>query len=1121
MRPISLSPELSDLVRAFSLREQVTPFMTLLAAFELVLGRWSGQDDFAVGAPSANRGRTETQALIGYFINMVALRADLAGNPSVHGLLHRVRETCLDALEYQEIPLEVLIPALEQGRQRDASRSPLFQVMFVLQNNRVPQLGHLDLELSLFDTDHGTGTAKFDLALGFADTPEGFLGSVEFNTDLFETATIERFARHYKTLLEGLLADPDRRLSDLPLLAPEGDQEIADWSYRPAVVSQQGKVGGQALERGIHGLFEAQVRATPTALALIPGDARGGLSYSDLNAHANRLAHYLRVRGVGAEVPVGLAIDDPINRILGVLGVLKAGGAYVPLDPWLPGARLGEMLAISRARILVSDRREHARAFPTVATAIDLVTDATAIAAQTAEDPGVPVHAEQLAYIVFTSGSTGRPKGVLVPHCGLVAVAAAWEQEYDLRCPPLRHLQAAGFGFDVFAGEWIRALTTGGTLVMCPREVVLDPSALADFIRDKRIDSVELVPALADQLASHLGEQGGDLAGLRLLAVGSDTLRAELYYRLRRLLQPDGRLVNSYGLTEATIDSTYFEGPLDFAPGDGPVPIGRPMPGTRASVVDERGRPVPVGTVGELYVGGSGVARGYAADPRQTAERFVPDSGGPPGSRLYATGDRARWREGGVLELVGRRDGQVKIRGFRVELGEVEAALDSAPGVRETAVITRNDQAQGELLAAFIVGRDGHTVDLLAVRRFLRARLPRPMIPAQIRVVDSLPRTISGKVDRQILAEALTNEIATVDCAKRPRDEVEAELVAIWQDLLRVEAVGVDDDFFDLGGHSLLAVRLAARIQERFGRTVALSEILLDSTIEDLAARLRTPSASPENSLLIELSSTGRGRPLTLVHPVGGGVLCYRALSRRLGAAAPVLGIQAAGVDDDTEPQDNLERMASRYVEILRAKFPEGPYLLGGWSFGGVVAFEMARQLTQAGHAVSLVCLIDCAVPTPRQAPLTGNDEESLLAFAADLTRNAGRHPGWELARVLSLDPTSKANGTIDHELVRREIESEIGPDRLRRLHGVFRANRRALDSYSPGPYRGKIVLVEAGSSRPFFEPTRPDGWSELAIEGLNKYRVPGDHYTILEQPSVERLAEIVTREIQACRWTT
>ena len=898
---VVLSPELSDAVRALGRREGVTPFMTLLATFQLLLGRWSGQDDFAVGSPVANRTRPETERLIGYFVNMLAFRADLSGNPTVREFLSRVRDVAIEAFENQEIPLEILIPAL--GPQRDASRSPLFQVMFILQNNPLPADGPHDLALSPLDLDHGTGTSKFDLALGFEDTRSGFAGSVEYNTDLFEPSTIERLSHHYVRLLEILIADPERRLSELSLLSQSERQQVAAWSHAPS--SNPHWLDGQHRLQppGIHGRFEAQVRSTPNGLAVIADSER--LTYAELNERANRVAHHLRARGAGPEVRVGLILDGPLNRIVAVLAVLKAGGAYVPLDPSLPVARLEGMLDAARVSIVILDRGALGQAPRTLATLIDLDAEMSSIAGQSAEDPSVSVDGDNLAYVVFTSGTTGRPKGVMVSHRGLLAVAAAWEESYDLRRAPLRHLQAAGFAFDVFTGDWVRALTTGGTLVTCPRDVALDPRALAKLIDRERIECLELIPGVAEPLAAHLEQTGRGLAGLRLLAIGSDTLRGGLYSRLRRLVGTAGRVVNSYGLTEATIDSAYFEGPLEGSLEDGPVPIGRPLAGTRTYVLDERGEPVPVGLVGELYIGGPGVARGYVDNAGRTAERFVPDPYGEPGLRMYATGDRARWRDGGVLELLGRHDGQVKVRGFRVELAEVEAEIASCPGVREAAVIAQDDGTGGQRLIACTVAELGQNLRIDTIRRLLRDRLPRPMIPSRFEVVAALPRTPSGKVDRRTLLKSLPDDVTVAEGLVHPRDQVEKQLAEIWEELLQIRPIGVTDDFFDSGGHSLLAVRLAARIEERFGRSLALSDLLKGSTIEVLAARLREPVDARRASSLVDLGASGPGRPLVLVHPIGGGVLCYNTLARCFDGARDVLGLQAAGFrDGDGEARD-------------------------------------------------------------------------------------------------------------------------------------------------------------------------------------------------------------------------
>ncbi len=1083
-----LTAELSAAVRDAARREGVTPFMTLLAAFQLVLGRWSGQNDFAVGAPVANRNRPETERLIGYFVNMVALRVDLSGNPTVRELLARVREVALEAYENQEIPLEVLIAAL--GPRRDASRSPLFQVMFVLQNNSLPAVRPLELTFSPLDLAQGTGTSKFDLSLGFDDTPQGFIGSVEFNTDLFDAPTIERFAKQYVQTLEFLIAHPERSLSELSLLTDVERGQVAAWSQAPSEAAECVDIPCRHEPSAIHGAFEAQVLATPGALALVAGHER--LTYADLNVRANRLAHHLRAHGAGPEARVGISINDFLSQIVAVLGVLKAGAAYVPLETSLPRTRLHGMLDNAGVSFLIADGVALGRIPHSEARAIDLDAERANIASQSPENPSVRVHGENLAYVVFTSGSTGRPKGVMVSHRGLLAASAAWEQAYDLRRPPLRHLQAAGFAFDVFTGDWVRALTTGGTLVACPRPISLDPAALTDLIRRERIECLELVPALANALATHLERRSEDLGTVRLLAVGSDTLRGSLYRRLWRLMRPGGRVVNSYGLTEATIDSTYFGGlPNDLEAADGAVPIGRPLLGTRTYILDGVGEPVPVGVVGELYIGGSGVARGYVGDPRQTAERFVPDPNGGRGSRMYATGDRARWRPGGTIELLGRRDAQVKVRGFRVELAEVEAAISRAQGVREAAVITEQDEADSQRLVACVVAEAGQSIHVESIRLLLRETLPRPMIPSRFHVVDRLPRTHSGKVDRLELLQSMPDEIATDEAVVSPRDEIEKQLATIWEDLLQKRPIGVTDDFFDLGGHSLLAVRLAARIEEQFGRSLALSDLLLSSTIEELATQIREVVGSRVVSPLVNLGASGSGWPLYLVHPIGGGVICYSSLARGFDGARAVLGLQAAGYEGDEEPETDLVRMASRYVDVLRADRPGGPYILGGWSMGGIVAFEMAIQLAAAGHDAPLVILIDCSVPVPRNAPHSIGNLAAQAGFAADLARIEGGE-NWA-----------------------SRITGEIGEKRLRRLQDVYRANRLALDGYQPRAYSGRVILVQAEANLNNLESRSTDGWKALALGGISTHQLPGDHYTIMQRPTVLRLAEILAGEIE------
>jgi amino acid adenylation domain-containing protein len=670
-----------------------------------------------------------------------------------------------------------------------------------------------------------------------------------YNSDCFEDATISRMLGHFQILLAGMVAQPAARLSDLPLLtAAERQQILVDWNETQADYPQ---------ELCIHHLFEAQVEQTPEATALVFADQ--SLTYQELNRRANQLAHLLQSLGVGPESLVGICMERSLELMVSVLGVLKAGGAYVPLDPTHPPERLAFMLADTKAPLLLTQTALATTLPPSTAKIVCLDAEETVLTQQKATNPDSSVTTGNLVYVIYTSGSTGQSKGVLLNHSSLVNAYLAWETAYRLRSMPTVHLQMANFTFDVFSGDWVRALCSGGKLVLCPAELLLDAPQLYTLMRQEQVNCAEFVPAVMRNLIYYLEESGQLLDFMRVLVVASDSWYVEEYQKIQRFCGPDTRLINSYGLTEAAIDSSYFDAGVDGLAPDRLVPIGRPFANTQLYIVDDHLQPVPIGIPGELYIGGAGLARGYLNRPETTGERFIPnpfvkDEGGrmkaesfilPPSSfRLYKTGDLARYLPDSNIEFLGRLDHQVKIRGFRVELGEIEVTLGQHPAVREAVVLAHEDTPQQKRLVAYIVPQkaeepagfegdtpppadfqDSHQALSATIsrqntnlpgelRRFLQSKLPGYMIPSAFVLLESLPLNSSGKIDRRALAKSGLAKSESSQTYVAPRNQLEETLAAIWAEVLGVKQVSINDNFFELGGHSLVAVQLIARIRK-------------------------------------------------------------------------------------------------------------------------------------------------------------------------------------------------------------------------------------------------------------------------------------------------------------------
>ncbi|HZI16880.1 MAG TPA: amino acid adenylation domain-containing protein [Myxococcus sp.] len=1086
MLPAGLSQQLEALAR----QHNASLFMVLLAAWHTVLHRFSGQDDIVVGSPIAGRTRAETEGLIGFFVNTLALRARFSEPDTFASLLAQVRETTLGAYAHQDVPFEKLVEVLQPAR--DLSRPPLFQVMFALQNLPDTSFSLPGMQLSGLRAPSGVA-AKFDLALTVTPTPEGLAGALTYGTRLFDASTAERITDHLRTVLEAAVREPQRRLIELPLLSEAGQRQVlVDWNG-PSVPLPDGAC--------IQELFEAQARRTPDAEALRFGSQ--SLSYRALDARANQLAHALRALGVGPDDRVGLGLERSFDLVVAMLAVLKAGGAYVPLDPAYPRERLAFMLQDCGARVLLTHSHLTGLLPSFDGALLALDSEAAALARHPDTAPERTATADHLAYVIYTSGSTGVPKGVMVTHQGVPNLVHAQAAAMGIG-PGTRVLQFASPAFDAVVSEVFVTLLSGATLVLATRDALRPGPGLVELLQHQRVNVVTLPPAALGVLAPEGLEQ------LHTLISAGEACPADVVTRWA----PGRRFLNAYGPTEATVCATMAV----CAPDSGTPPIGRPLSNTHVYLLDAHLRPVPVGVPGEVYLGGVGLARGYLGRPELTAERFIPHPfSTTPGARLYRTGDRARWREDGQLDYLGRTDFQVKLRGFRIELGEVEAVLAQHPAVKQSLVLTREDRPGDKRLVAYVVGTASEPVNTEALRTALEHWLPAHMVPSAFVPLEALPLTPNGKVDRKALPVPGVSHVTAQRDTTAPRDVLEHMLAGLWEELLGLQPVGIRGNFFELGGHSLLAVQLMARIRERTGRSLPLASLFQAPTVEALASLLRQVPAP--FSPLVPIQPGGNQRPLFLVHPVGGNVLSYAELSRRLGPDQPVYGLQSPGLDGQQPPPGTLEEMAALYLEALRTVQPQGPYRLGGWSMGAVVAFELARQLHARGEAVELLALIDPSPATADRVQVDTEDAAQVAAlFARDQAHLAASGPWMPDASVIRQGVDAVLQHLLDAGLQAGLLVPEVGLPQLRTLFDVFASNTRALKHYVPGSYAGPVVLLRASEGPRAEEPTRDRGWAALIPGGLELRDVPGDHYGVLREPGVGVLAELLSALLERTR---
>ncbi|MCB1922389.1 MAG: amino acid adenylation domain-containing protein [Gammaproteobacteria bacterium] len=1059
-RGTSLRPEI-DLdvcngLRALGRREGSTLFMTMLAAFFALLHRYTGENDVAIGTFFANRRKSESESVIGMILNNVVIRAALDRNPTMRELIHQVRSVVLEGANHQDVPFDRVVESVQP--KRDMSMNPLFQVMFSFHDEPMPEQGMTGLDVRLKPVI-SNGSSKFDLGvigiphsaqhLGLPQGSEqdGLTMIWEHNTDLFDTAVIARMIEHYKAVLRAVVDNPDQHVSDIVLSsADEQHKTLVDWNRTSADYRR---------DMPLHALVSAQCAQTPDATAVVT--ASGTLSYAELETGSNRLANFLRRRGVQANTLVGLCVDRSPNMLIGLLGILKTGAAYVPIDPKFPLDRQLFILEDAAISTLLTEGDLAQQLQQDGIDVVNLDDDRAAIDSESPNlDNPVDVPADALAYVIFTSGSTGRPKGVQIPHRAIVNFLESMRKKPGMSSDD-RLLAVTTLSFDIAGLELYLPLIVGGQVIVASRDTAINGEALAAQIAHSGATIMQATPTTWQMLLDS-GWQGSP--HLTALCGGEAFPRA----LAEELLPRVGKVWNMYGPTETTVWSTVYE----VRSGQGPVPIGQPIDNTQIYLLDTYGNPVPPGLVGELCIAGDGLAVGYLKRPELTQEKFcVMDLPGLPGTRLYRTGDLARYHDNGTLECLGRTDHQIKVRGFRIETGEIEAVIDQIPAVSQSVVVAREDVPGDKRLVAYVAPLDGQTLSTGELADELKNYLPEYMIPSAIVILDSLPLTPNGKVDRKALP-APTMQIAHEQSDYRaPRNDLEQRLVQIWERLIGASPIGIEDDFFAVGGHSLLAVRLISEIEKELGKRLSLAALLQGRTIASVAAALGGEGGASGSGFL-KLRECGDKIPFI----AAGSHPRYADLYTLLGEDRPFYQLDLYGLLSERSqhglrPFTTIEEFAAHYVdEILKAR-PHGPYDIGGGCEGAYVAFEIALRLQALGHEVN--SLIMWIPPALRESK--GNSLKRFPAFLA-------------LERVRNLiagGALKPGNGHPLKLLAKHELLE-------------YRINQ-ALCSYVPkGRFDGDITLIRTKYSPFNYGADLNKPWLDRTTMGGEVHVVSGDH---------------------------
>ncbi|MBR0019162.1 MULTISPECIES: non-ribosomal peptide synthetase DhbF [Bacillus] len=1097
-----IEPEFHKRLQELARANRVSLFMVLQSGLAALLTRLGAGTDIPIGSPIAGRNDDALGDLVGLFINTLVLRTDTSGDPSFRELLDRVREVNLAAYDNQDLPFERLVEVLNPARSR--ATHPLFQIMLAFQNTPDAELHLPDMESSL--RINSVGSAKFDLTLEISEdrladgTPNGMEGLLEYSTDLFKRETAQALADRLMRLLEAAESDPDEQIGNLDILAPEEHSSmVTDWQ------SVSEKIPHACLPEQ----FEKQAALRPDAIAVVYENQE--LSYAELNERANRLARMMISEGVGPEQFVALALPRSLEMAVGLLAVLKAGAAYLPLDPDYPADRIAFMLKDAQPAFIMTNTKA-ANHIPPVENVPKIVLDDPELAEKLNTYPAgnpknkdrtQPLSPLNTAYVIYTSGSTGVPKGVMIPHQNVTRLFAATEHWFRFSSGDIWTMFHS-YAFDFSVWEIWGPLLHGGRLVIVPHHVSRSPEAFLRLLVKEGVTVLNQTPSAFYQFMQAEREQPdlGQALSLRYVIFGGEALelsRLEDWYNRHPENRP--QLINMYGITETTVHVSYIELERSMAALRANSLIGCGIPDLGVYVLDERLQPVPPGVAGELYVSGAGLARGYLGRPGLTSERFIADPFGPPGTRMYRTGDVARLRADGSLDYVGRADHQVKIRGFRIELGEIEAALVQHPQLEDAAVIVREDQPGDKRLAAYVIPSE-ETFDTAELRRYAAERLPDYMVPAAFVTMKELPLTPNGKLDRKALPAP---DFAAAVTGRGPRTPQEEILCDLFMEVLHLPRVGIDDRFFDLGGHSLLAVQLMSRIREALGVELSIGNLFEAPTVAGLAERLEMGSSQSALDVLLPLRTSGDKPPLFCVHPAGGLSWCYAGLMNNIGTDYPIYGLQARGIGQREELPKTLDDMAADYIKQIRTVQPKGPYHLLGWSLGGNVVQAMATQLQNQGEEVSLLVMLD-AYPNHflpiKEEP---DDEEALIALLA----------------LGGYDPDSLGEKPLDFEaaieILRRDGSALASLDEtvILNLKNTYVNSVGILGSYKPKTFRGNVLFFRSTIIPEWFDPIEPDSWKPYINGQIEQIDIDCRHKDLCQPEPLAQIGKVLAVKLE------